>query len=498
MAERNVIINYDAFAFCMPHLEGDVLIDSMLAAADLKNSPITSIFWNWGEGNFAPYPSKVLEPCDFGRFPGWAKKGFDIVGECHKATKERGLESFFSYRINGSDTDKFENGQHIPQMPKFKKANPDLLIYDEWSQRGLSTPKYDFSHIEVRAHKIAILEEVLDLYDYDGIEIDFARACPVLPPRRQWELREHVTEFMAGVRAMTEKKAAKRKRPILVGARVAPTQFGCQCDGLDIKEWVNQGLVNIFILGSRSYEVDYRFFQNIVQHAPIGNGIIHCYPCIDEIHSTDGYRNPPLEVFRGVVTNWRHQGFTGFQTFNWQTNDPMLPAIDEKTDDWLDSQWRLHKRVYEEIGRGIDGLDKTFVIQRRLGGHFRNFQSLPWNWKTPRQSWINSNIEAQLPAKLHADEDQDVFLTLYVGMPPVARMNAVLTILLSENEEIHVRVNGGFYPVPEKITKNWYYYYLSAMDLAEGENLIQISLKHSIRECNTWVEKVELEVRSSI
>jgi len=487
---RPLILNYDAVAFCMTHLEGDEMIDSMFASTDLPGSPRPSIFWNWGEGNVAPWKSEILDPFTARRFAGWAEEGFDIVGRCHEETKKRGLESFFSYRINGGDNDRYEDGHHCIDVPKFKEAHPECLIHYDKSIAGLTTPKYDFSKQAVRDHKIAILAEVLDNYDYDGIDIDYARACPVLPPGKQWMLRETLTEFMADLRKMVEAKAKVRNHPILIAARIPATLFGCRCDGIDIEEWARSGLVDILTLGSRSYEVDYRFFNDLMS----GYGV-KCYPCIDDIHATDGYRNPPIEVFRGVFTNWKHQGFEGVTTFNFYTCDPRTPGNESKeVDEWMDSQWTLHKQAYEEMGRGINDLAKTFVMQRRLGGHFHNFHANPWDWKTPRDSWINSNIEAQLPAHLSADEDQDVFLNLYVGLDPAKTENASLKIELSENEAIQVRINGFFAAYPNSVVHNWYEYSIVPDVLAEGENLIQISLSHSLPSCNAWVEKVELSV----
>jgi len=143
----------------------------------------------------------------------------------------------------------------------------------------------------------------------------------------------------------------------------------------------------------------------------------------------------------------------------------------------------------------IKDLEKTFVIQRRLGGQFNNYYSLPWNWKTPRASWINSNVEAQLPAHISSDEDQDVFLHLYVGMKPSAITNPVLRIQLSENEGIEVRINGSLVAYPTTIEHNWYEYVIFPDMLAEGDNLIQVALSHSITESKVWIEKVELSIK---
>ncbi len=500
---RRVILNYDMLAFMMPHLEGDELVDSIFATADLKNSPIDAVWMNWGEGNFALYESKIIEEFsadNYPRYPEWRKQGFDVIGRCHDAARKRGIESFWSYRINGSDTDGPKR-----DLPRFKAKHLQMCLYDELSQANLSAPLYDFAYPEVREHKLAIIGEALDLWDFDGIEIDFARACPVLPPGRAWTQREHMTIFMYNLRVMAQKKAAKRGHPILVSARVPETLAGCHFDGLDVRTWARRAYVDILTLGCRSFEVEYLAFQRMVRAYDV-----KLYPCMDDIHASEGYNSPPIEVFRGVVSNWCAQGFEGIQTFNFQSADPHLTTITRGLDRWIADQWTLHKRFYEEIGSGAIGTGKkTYVIQRRLGGR-RDFRAgypgdpirfQPWAWATPRTRYCNSNIEAQLPTRLPADKDQDLFLHLYVGTVPE---DSVLCVLLSRAESIKVRINN--IPVKGRQISQWFVCEdIDDSELAQGDNLIGISLAETDPDVGfsqpeadprVWVEKVELrEVR---
>ena len=72
----------------------------------------------------------------------------------------------------------------------------------------------------MRDYKVRILREVAENYDYDGIEVDFARVPINFPPGHQWENGEHMTEFMRAVRSMTLEVEEKRGRPYLLAARI--------------------------------------------------------------------------------------------------------------------------------------------------------------------------------------------------------------------------------------------------------------------------------------
>ena len=94
------------------------------------------------------------------------------------AARARGLEAFYGYRVNSSDNDLGP----VAEIP-MKQAHPEWLQLT-WNANGY----WNFAVPEVREYKLGILAEIAWRYDVDGIGLDFARVCPVLPRGRQWEL----------------------------------------------------------------------------------------------------------------------------------------------------------------------------------------------------------------------------------------------------------------------------------------------------------------------
>ena len=270
------------------------LVKLSFSFADDRGSHIDSISWNWGEGHHAPYPSRIMPLYDHPGYRKWAQGGVNLPQIFLEETRKRGLEVFYSYRINGSDNDLGP----VAKIPG-KEAHLDWLIPVPWGGNGL----WNFAIEEVRQYKLKILKEVVEQYDFDGLELDFARNCPVLPPGQQWELREHMTDFMRAVRALTQDAERKRRRAFLVSARVGENLEGCHMDGLAVETWAREQLVDIFALGCRSLEVDLEAFRRITAGTSI-----RLQPCLDEHHSSDGYNWPPIEVVRGVYANWWDQG----------------------------------------------------------------------------------------------------------------------------------------------------------------------------------------------
>ena len=124
----------------------------------------------------------------------WVAEGIDIVKVFLEAAKKQGFESFYNYRINGSDNDL----RPVRKIP-MKEAHPDWLIHT-WNANGY----WNFAILGVCDYKLSILCEIAEHYDFDGITIDFARVCPVLPPGHQWENRGELTKFMRAEDAQPE------------------------------------------------------------------------------------------------------------------------------------------------------------------------------------------------------------------------------------------------------------------------------------------------------
>ena len=287
----------------------------------------------------------------------WAKEGINIAKVYLEETKKRGIECFYSYRIS-------DGTSHTEFGKEFAEAHPDWVVKDEWGNA-----KWNFAVPEVRARKLSILRELAEDYDFDGLEVDFARGPNNLPAGRMWANRRAVSQFLRDLRAVTLKVAKRRGRPFLVAARIPDTLVGCHFDGLDVETWVQDNLVDILVLGVRSYELEIERFRHV-----IGNKPIKIYATLDDHHCTDGYSWPPIEVQRGVAANWWQQGIDALQAFNWAVASP---EVREKTGMFVHQAYfddsdrvQINQQAYKELGspETLRFLDKTFVVQRRGGG----------------------------------------------------------------------------------------------------------------------------------
>jgi len=401
---RRVIVNFDVISgnsHDFAAMDIDELVKWKFMFADEEGTHIDSTWFSWGEGNQAPYPSKILPLYDSPGFKKWADAGINIAQVFLEKAKKRGLEAFFSYRINGSDNDLGP----VSRIP-MKEAHPDWLIHT-WNENGY----WNFAIQEVRNYKLSILREVAEDYDFDGIELDFARVCPVLTPGHQWENRDKLTDFMRETRSMLLEIERRRGRPFLLAARVPENLEGCHFDGLDVETWAREQLVDILVMGIRSFDVDILAFRRITAGTPI-----KLYSAIDDHHASDGYTYARIEVLRGVFANWWSQGADGIQTFNF--NHATADAYARIGLKIMEGpSWETHRQLFHEMGdpESLKYKDKAFVVQRRGGGHGPTVVPNPEDWSTPRAMYFNTNMFAPLPATLDNYGKADTLLTLAVA-----------------------------------------------------------------------------------
>lgn len=468
------------------------IISFYMSRLDEKPNQIDSIWFEWGEGNTAVWPSQIL-PRTENVFPRWWEAGIDPVEVLLSEARKRGREVFFSYRINGSDNDDLFDPPHSFDQPiPLKAQHPDWLIH-KWH------PFWDFSCAGVRALKLEVVREVARMYDFDGIHIDFARIPVLFPAGQQWSRRDLLTEFMRQLRAALLEIEQQRGRALLLAARVPENLPGCHFDGLDLEAWIDEFLIDILVLGTRTATVDIAAFRRLARGTPI-----KLYPSWDNHHSSDGYRETDLEIWRGVCANWWRQNPDGMHTFNL-----MLPSPQAAQNSGARPApgWPTQRRVFAEIGNPetLKFKDKVFFVERRGGGHAQPVVPAPDNWHTPRHMYFQTNMLASLPTPLNAAGGADALLRLEVAdeVSSAAAKIAALTLHLAISPEvpkalstsadleqiaslIEVRINnillGTAHPetvsVPQgDFFKHWLVVTVDPNCLASGANLVGARLR---------------------
>jgi hypothetical protein len=360
-------------------------LDFRFRHLDTPGCQIDGIWWDIGlaEDTYAIYPSKLLPRLRLTGFDDWCDQGIDWVGELVAACHTRGLEAFWSNRVCPVDFPQpHVAGESVPhgdprRRNPLKAAHPDWVNPCWWPQ-GL----WNLACAEVRERKVAIFRELLESYALDGIQLDFARHTPCLPPGREWEHRAHATAFVRMVRRMMLEVEQKTGHPRLLAARIGESIPVNHADGLEVDAWLAEGLLDIVNLGGRTTTVDVAAFRRLPSPLPV-----HVSVSFDGHHTNDGYYFPPLEYLRGVFRNFRLQGADTISLFNWACAPSA--AYDEFG---LPEMMKcpVHTESVFLAGElATLGGDRTYAVERR-GGY-------PWAGNA-----VYRNEDRPLPAALDA------------------------------------------------------------------------------------------------
>ena len=335
-----------------------------LVFTPIGNSGVDTLLFSFGSGNVAEYQSNVLEwpgQADRFRFPEsrtWhggvevdpkdqylnpkslADSGHNppriIVEECRR----RGMRAFVSLRMND-----IHDGQHPrgtlpnPELPTFKRLNPDWLVpdLDWWSA-------LNFEVAPVRELKLRVIEEFFDRWDFDGIELDWLRHTLYFPRGLEREKGKYLTEFMRAVRRSLRQKAARRGRPIEIAVRVPERVEWCLEGGFEVPTWIREGLVDFLILGQGLTEC-----RGLPGFRELRGGRrLPIYPSLYPFGN--GYPMYPDAAIRGSAANLWRDGADGLYTFNW----------------FFYGKWR--SRLLREIGDPdlLRNKDKRYTLVQRF------------------------------------------------------------------------------------------------------------------------------------
>ncbi len=336
----------------------------------IEDSHVDALFWCDGSGgNTAKYDSNVLEM--WGERIGkpdrhliqMIAEGNDpprvVIREGHK----RGLDVFYSFRINDIHDSLEGNGA---ELPTFKIEHPEWMI-GEGHPYGYKTA-LQFKFPEVRDIKFATIKELFEKYDFDGLEIDFMRCSTYFIPGTESENARILTQFLRRAREHLNKRGIERGRPISLAVRVDENLNACALDGFDVETWIKEGLIDILIAGAGAGDVAVEDFKLLAS----GTNVL-IYPCLEAYGSWKMYRPRSEELRRALALNYWHQGADGIYTFNW------FPYIPRRT-----YETALLKEIGDSEAMSFKPL--IFPAEHHLTSVVRDY---PHNW-----------LQGVLPAQL--------------------------------------------------------------------------------------------------
>ncbi len=172
------------------------------------------------------------------------REGTDVLRVVAQTLRPRGIEVLAGVRM--SDTHHRRLAFEDPLCPRFTIDHPQWVIRQPDGRDNETA--MDYSIREVREHRLAIIRELAERPELDGLELNFMRWGKHFPRHEGAAKAPIMTAFVGQVRAALDEAAARRgaKRPIL-GVRVPEGIRECWLAGVDAETWVRNGWIDYLI-----------------------------------------------------------------------------------------------------------------------------------------------------------------------------------------------------------------------------------------------------------
>ena len=161
------------------------------------------------------------------------RENIDLIGYGIDYVNANGREAWVSIRMND---------HHAPDNAAVN-AHYRIDYAAEWGINGKPN-KMDYLVPAVRKVQLNYIKELCENYDISGVELDLLRSDPYMS-RTDREATDIFSAFIRSVKEEINKIAAKKKKKIGLAVRVFATPEINLKFGLDVAQWVSEGLIDI-------------------------------------------------------------------------------------------------------------------------------------------------------------------------------------------------------------------------------------------------------------
>lgn len=181
----------------------------------------------------------------FDRYLDLHEAGVDHPAHVINRCRRNDMQAWVSVRMNDAHGVSMDMGNYMDCPPRRKRENrlkavplnPADDIPDAWQCAN-------YEKQEVRDYYLAMITEIINDYDFDGIELDWLRTMTCCQPPASQAMIDVMTEFHAQVRDAARKRETKTGKPFPVTMRTAVRLDTMKAIGLDVEAIAQRGLID--------------------------------------------------------------------------------------------------------------------------------------------------------------------------------------------------------------------------------------------------------------
>ena len=347
----------------------------------------------------------------------WYTHGIDPYDVWFRRCRQQNMEAWLSVRMNdchGPD----ELSYFLRSDFFYEAREKGWMIGDAY---GYYRYCLDYAVPEVRRRMLVYIEEQLDRYDVDGLELDFMREIKCFDYLNCPDAVDIMNDFMRDVHKITLTAAQKWGHPIKRSVRLPREIDQCLIYGFDPQSWVREGLVEHITVTPRWMSCDNDMpiaqWKKTMPQAEISAGIETL--CLG---NDDGLTNADADVVNGLSAAYISQGADSVYLYNFFMN----PYRDSNPYDT--NVVEFNRRTDNVIRRCGDG-ETVFSTPRRYIVMFQDIAPV--------------GCERYKPLPLPLDAGQRREISLPIGyVPESSRATLILGFSVGTPEDCRILCNG--------------------------------------------------------
>ena len=244
-------------------------------------------------------------------------RGIDPYRVWISRCREKGISPWITMRMNDvhfvTTTNYFRN-------TNYWRNHPELWRVPHATSGNWTDYAFDYSKAEVRAYHLALVRELLERYDTDGLELDWMRFGYHLTPGKEKEQAFILTDFTRQVRQLADAAALTRGHAIRLAARIPSHPDAAAGLGMDGLAWARQGLTDVLVVSpffsTSDFDIPVELWRERLGALAAKIPVV---PAID--NGTSSYPGAPrlendLAMYYGWAAALRHRGAESFYLFN--------------------------------------------------------------------------------------------------------------------------------------------------------------------------------------
>ena len=288
-------------------------------------------------------------------------EGVDYPARVIQRCRQRGIEPWLSVRMN--DVHYTENLDHPFHSALWRK--PELF---RQGHPGYYARALDFAHAEVRNHYQALISEMLERYDLDGLELDFLREPYLFSKGKEQEGRQVLTGWLREIRALADAAAKRLGHAVKLGVRVPSAPAAALGLGLDAPAWAREGLVDLVVAAPRWATLEFdlplgKWRELLGDRVTLAGGLEVLY----RPHPAAAPRVVTREEAAGAAVAVLSGGADSVYLFNYfQHGHPAWPLPE-----------------YQSMLKAFSSLEELLLLPRRHAVTYRDVTSLAEAYRAP-------------------------------------------------------------------------------------------------------------------